>query len=144
MIWMTLLVFIEYVFQRVFHDFRKWKIGEELLISYYKEHLLENPELFLVSKNENEINGFCRRYLVGNINYSERFLKHNFGKIFLRVFCLLSSGNKYAWKKICSFRGGGEVEFEDLSYKSLSRERKVDLLSIVYCPKFETREFRMN
>lgn len=54
-----------------------------LLKRYYMEYFFENPELFFVSENNSKISGFCMGYLVDGINFTRRFLRHNYIRIFV-------------------------------------------------------------
>lgn len=103
------------------------------------EYFSENPELFFVSENNSKINGFCMGYLMDGINFTRRFLQHNYIRIFIRLLWLLLCGKKTVWDKIVVFNHHktDDVKFVDESYKNIGSDKKVDLLSICVVPEFQ-------
>lgn len=102
------------------------------------EYFLENPELFFVSENNSKISGFCMGYLVDGINFTRRFLRHNYIRIFVKVLWLLLCGKKTVWDKIIfsNHHKADDVKFVDESFKNIGSDQKVDLLSICVVPEF--------
>lgn len=95
------------------------------------------PELFLVAVDEKDnVVGYSMGYYCELNNYQNKFLKHNFLRIVVRMIFLLLSCNATAWKKALSFFSKkAEVEIRDEPYVQISNTLKGDLLSICLIPE---------
>ena len=121
-----------------FPDSFSTKLGQKrhLLQKLYLEYLKDNPELFLVAKNEDDdIVGFCMGYYCEKNNYQKAFLKHNFVSIFIRMAFLLITFNPIAWKKVVSlFKKKKYTYLVDPNILAFPKEECGDLLSICVLP----------
>lgn len=75
--------------------------GGNLLVSFYREYLNDNPELFWVADDEDKgIVGFCMGYYMDKDDQMQNFMKHNRFKVLWKTLLLMLSGNKQTWNKI--------------------------------------------
>ena len=113
-----------------------------LLERYYYEYYKRVPELFFVAEDEGEIVGLCMGFYCEWENYSREFLKNNLFRIALRMFWLLLSGNKAAWKKMASVflrkkaNHHSEVCDADKKRVSYSAKERAEILSVCVSPAF--------
>ena len=113
--------------------------GGNLLESFYKEYMNDNPELFVVADDENSgIVGFCMGYYMDKDDQMQNFLHKNRLRILWKTFLLLLIGNKQAWNKILS-RLKHKPDISDWTivndkYESMKNEERGDLLSVCVLP----------
>lgn len=75
--------------------------GGNLLVSFYREYLNDNPELFWVADDEDKgIVGFCMGYYMDKDDQMQNFMKHNRFKVLWKTLLLMLSGNKQTWSKM--------------------------------------------
>ena len=75
--------------------------GGNLLVSFYREYLNDNPELFWVADDEDKgIVGFCMGYYMDKDDQMQNFMKHNRFKVLWKTLLLMLSGNKQTWNKM--------------------------------------------
>ena len=75
--------------------------GGNLLVSFYREYLNDNPELFWVADDEDKgIVGFCMGYYMDKDDQMENFMKHNRFKVLWKTLLLMLSSNKQTWNKM--------------------------------------------
>ncbi len=107
--------------------------GGALLRSYYETFMKTTPELFVVSDENEAINGFCMGYLCENA-VSKEWQKANCIKIAFATLSLLFRGNKAAVAKIKSTIRKSKVNYFDKRY-DVDPTKKIDLLSICVLPE---------
>lgn len=109
----------------------------KLLQKYYKNYFLNVPELFLVCEDKEEIVGLCMGYYCEDNNYMKKYVKENILSMGFRVFLLLLTGNKLAWRKVKNvFHSKDSVELLTNEFESIPAKQRGDLLSICVLPEY--------
>lgn len=75
-------------------------LGKKILSNYYKEYLLESPELFLILEKEEKVKGFVMGYYSGTSRARKKFEKKNKLKLIIKFMMNLIKLDKRALKKI--------------------------------------------
>lgn len=140
---------------RCFPESLSTKIGsvmlencEPLLMRFYAEYLKVNPELFLVSTDDNNNPvGFCMGYYCEHNDFVEKYIRKNFRHIFMRVVVLLFKLDNVAWKKFKSFitpqKSAQIVLFTDV-FKNMYLVKWETCCPFVSCPNLEETVWRKN
>lgn len=107
---------------------------------FYKEYLLDNPELFVVAEDENQrIVGFCMGYYMDKDDQMQNFMRKNRYRVAWKTVLLLLSGNKPTWKKILA-RLKHKPDVSDWTivndkYEHILNNQRGDLLSVCVLPE---------
>ena len=115
----------------------------DLLVEFYEEYMLDNPDLFIVSVDETlgAIAGFCMGYLCEKSDHIQLFVRHNRIRFCLRCLFLAITGNKPFYKKVAKVFGRKKqppvIVDDTLDQYSLSD--KADLLSICVLAEYRGR-----
>lgn len=125
---------IAQVHAKCFPDSFSTTIGKRLLAKFYYEYVSEIPELFLVSEDDNNINGFCMGYYMENNHYMKSFVKHNLISVIFVMLFRLITGDKRAWKKLS--RSTPDYVILNHEYDDVPKEMRIDLLSICVLQEF--------
>ena len=110
----------------------------EILQRFYLELYELNPDYFIVTEENNTINGFCVGYRMSRNDFMERFIKKNKIKVALNTLRLLVSCDKVAWKKVKNFFiKSSRPVFEVINheYDYIPEVETADLLSICVLPE---------
>lgn len=116
----------------------RW-IGGDLLPLFYKTFMEDNPELFVVSEdNEKGIVGFCMGYYMNQKDQVCRFIKKHRVLIIIKTVMLLLSGNKQTRKKLISRFKHRPSESDWIivndKFECYGNEQRGDLLSVCVLP----------
>ena len=85
---------------RCFPNSLSSQMGEKLLQKYYWEFMKEDPELFVVADNGDDIVGFCMGYLCNKSGFKKNYVSNNIFALALRCVVLAISGNRVFYKRI--------------------------------------------
>lgn len=107
------------------------RLGKNLLTKYYLEFYREAPHLFLVCENdEGKMCGFVMGYVLGKTNAISNFMKKNMLGMGLKVFGLLLTFDKLAWRKVKNTLKKKKETQEEQSKTVGDQTGEGDLLSI--------------
>lgn len=114
--------------------------GGNLLVSFYREYLNDNPELFWVADDEDKgIVGFCMGYYMDKDDQMQNFMKHNRFKILWKTLLLMLSGNKQTWNKMLArFKhkpSQSDWTIVNDKYEHILNNQRGDLLSVCVIPE---------
>ena len=84
-----------------FHDYMISKLGNRLVVNYYKE-FLEEDNLFVIAEEENKIVGFCMGYIRGS-HAREKFIANNHFQLIKRLLWLCCCFDTLAISKAFSY-----------------------------------------
>ena len=114
--------------------------GGNLLVSFYREYLNDNPELFWVADDEDKgIVGFCMGYYMDKDDQMENFMKHNRFKVLWKTLLLMLSGNKQTWAKMLArFKhkpSQSDWTIVNARNEHILNDQRGDLLSVCVIPE---------
>lgn len=118
-------------------------LGDNQLLLFYKEFIIDNPELFWVAEDENDgIVGFCMGYYMDKDSQIKNFMHKNRVAIAWKTLFLLLACNKYVWRKMIA-RIKHKPTINDWTivnnkYESLDNTQRGDLLSVCVLPKYRS------
>ena len=114
--------------------------GGNLLVSFYREYLNDNPELFWVADDEDKgIVGFCMGYYMDKDDQMRNFMKHNRFKVLWKTLLLMLSGNKQTWAKMLArFKhkpSQSDWTIVNARNEHILNDQRGDLLSVCVIPE---------
>lgn len=120
--------------------------GGNLLTSFYLEYIKDNPELFVVAKDEKHgIVGFCMGYYMDKDDQMQNFLRNNRLRVMWKTLLLMLSGNRPTWKKMFSrFKHKPSVSdwtIVNYKYEHILNNQRGDLLSVCVLPDFRGKGY---
>lgn len=126
----------------------KWHAFNQnnLLVLFYREFIIDNPELFIVAEDEKKgIVGFCMGYYLDKDDQSNNFMRKYRWRILSKTFLLLLVGNQQTWRKIMSRLKHKPVVSDwtivNDKFESIKNSERGDLLSVCVLPDYRGKGY---